>query len=113
MKSASSSVASIGEKVREVKGVKVLAHRADNLERPQLRTLMDSLRSKIGSGVVVLGSVSDGKVAHRGRDQGPDGPCAGRQDRGARWRRRSVAPAADVLTWPRPEAKIRRHWTRR
>ena len=63
MKSASSSVASIGEKVREVKGVKVLAHRADNLERPQLRTLMDSLRSKIGSGVVVLGSVSDGKVA--------------------------------------------------
>jgi alanyl-tRNA synthetase len=63
MKSASSSVATIGEKVREVKGVKVLAHRADNLERPQLRTLMDSLRSKIGSGVVVLGSVSDGKVA--------------------------------------------------
>ena len=49
--------------MREVKGVKVLAHRADNLERPQLRTLMDNLRNKIGSGVVVLGSVSDGKVA--------------------------------------------------
>jgi alanyl-tRNA synthetase len=63
MKSASSSMATIGEKVREVKGVKVLAHRADNLERPQLRTLMDNLRNKIGSGVVVLGSVSDGKVA--------------------------------------------------
>ena len=63
MKSAASSVATIGERVREVKGVKVLAHRADNLERPQLRTLMDSLRGKIGSGVVVLGSVSDGKVA--------------------------------------------------
>jgi alanyl-tRNA synthetase len=63
MKSASSSVATIGEKVREIKGVKVLAHRADNLERPQLRTLMDNLRNKIGSGVVVLGSVSDGKVA--------------------------------------------------
>jgi alanyl-tRNA synthetase len=63
MKSASSSVATIGEKVREIKGVKVLAHRADNLERPQLRTLMDNLRTKIGSGVVVLGSVSDGKVA--------------------------------------------------
>jgi alanyl-tRNA synthetase len=63
MKSASSSVATIGERVREIKGVKVLAHRADNLERPQLRTLMDNLRNKIGSGVVVLGSVSDGKVA--------------------------------------------------
>ncbi|HEX8891855.1 MAG TPA: alanine--tRNA ligase, partial [Terriglobales bacterium] len=57
MKSASSSVASAAENVREVKGVKVLATRADNLERPQLRTLIDNLRNKLGSGVVVLGSV--------------------------------------------------------
>jgi alanyl-tRNA synthetase len=63
MKSASSSVSSAAENVREVKGVKVLATRADNLERQQLRTLIDNLRNKIGSGVVVLGSVSDGKVA--------------------------------------------------
>jgi len=63
MKSASSSVASAAENVREIKGVKVLATRADNLERPQLRTLIDNLRNKLGSGVVVLGSVSDGKVA--------------------------------------------------
>jgi alanyl-tRNA synthetase len=63
MKSASSSVASAAENVREVKGVKVLATRADNLQRPQLRTLIDNLRNKLGSGVVVLGSVSDGKVA--------------------------------------------------
>ena len=64
MKSASTSVQSAAaENVREVKGVKVLATRADNLERPQLRTLIDNLRNKLGSGVVVLGSVSDGKVA--------------------------------------------------
>jgi alanyl-tRNA synthetase len=63
MKSASSSAANIGEKVKEVKGVKVLAHRADNLERAQLRTLVDQLRDKIGSGVVVLGSASNGNVA--------------------------------------------------
>jgi alanyl-tRNA synthetase len=63
MKSASSSASSATENVREVKGVKVLAHRADNLERPQLRTLIDNLRNKLGSGVVVLGSVQDGKVA--------------------------------------------------
>jgi len=63
MKSASSSVSSAVENVREVKGVKVLATRADNLDRPQLRTLIDNLRNKIGSGVVVLGSVCDGKVA--------------------------------------------------
>jgi alanyl-tRNA synthetase len=63
MKSASSSVASVGEKIKEVRGVKVLAHRVDNLERGQMRTLVDQLRDKIGSGVVVLGSATDGNVA--------------------------------------------------
>ena len=63
MKSASSSVASVGEKIREVRGVKVLAHRVDNLERAQMRTLVDQLREKIGSGVVVLGSTMNGNVA--------------------------------------------------
>jgi alanyl-tRNA synthetase len=63
MKSASSSAANIGDKVKEVKGVKVLAHRVDNLERAQMRTLVDQLRDKIGSGVVILGSASNGNVA--------------------------------------------------
>jgi alanyl-tRNA synthetase len=63
MKSASSSTANIGDKVKDVKGVKVLAHRVDNLERGQLRTLVDQLRDKIGSGVVVLGSASNGSVS--------------------------------------------------
>jgi alanyl-tRNA synthetase len=63
MKSASSSVASIGDRIRDVKGVKVLAHRVDNLERAQMRTLVDQLRDKIVSGVVVLGSASNGNVS--------------------------------------------------
>jgi alanyl-tRNA synthetase len=63
MKSASSSTANIGDQVKVVKGVKVLAHRVDNLERAQLRTLVDQLRDKIGSGVVILGSASNGNVA--------------------------------------------------
>ena len=63
MKSASSSVASAGEQVKEVRGVKVLAHRVDNLERPQMRTLVDQLRDKLGSGVVVLGSATNGNVS--------------------------------------------------
>src|SRR5215469_9977059 len=63
MKSASSSTANLGEKVKEIKGVKVLAHRVDHLERAQLRTLVDQLRDKMGSGVVVLGSASNGNVA--------------------------------------------------
>src|SRR6185312_3153221 len=63
MKSASSSTANISEKIKEVKGVKVLAHRVDNLERAQMRTLVDQLRDKVGSGVVILGSATDGAVS--------------------------------------------------
>ncbi|MGZ4790208.1 MAG: alanine--tRNA ligase, partial [Terriglobales bacterium] len=63
MKSASSSTANIGEKVKDVRGVKVLAHRVDNLERAQMRTLVDQLRDKLGSAVVVLGSASNGNVS--------------------------------------------------
>jgi alanyl-tRNA synthetase len=63
MKSASSSAASASDNVKEVRGVKVLAHRVDNLERPQMRTLVDQLRDKLGSGVVVVGSASNGNVS--------------------------------------------------
>ena len=65
MKSASASIgtANIGDKIKDVRGVKVLAHRVDNLERPQMRTLVDQLRDKLGSGVVVLGSASNGNVS--------------------------------------------------
>jgi alanyl-tRNA synthetase len=63
MKSAASSVASVDDKVKAVHGVKVLAHRVDNLDRGQMRTLADNMRNKLGSGVVVLGSIQDGKVS--------------------------------------------------
>ncbi len=63
MKSASSTVASVTDKIKDIHGVKVLAHRVDNLDRPQMRTLMDQLRDKLGSGVVVLGSTSNGNVS--------------------------------------------------
>jgi alanyl-tRNA synthetase len=63
MKSASSTVASVNDRIKDVRGVKVLAHRVDNLERSQMRTLVDQLREKLGSGVVVLGSASNGSVS--------------------------------------------------
>jgi alanyl-tRNA synthetase len=63
MKSASSTVASVNEKIKEIRGVKVLAHRVDNLERSQMRSLIDQLRDKLGSGVVVLGSATNGNVS--------------------------------------------------
>jgi alanyl-tRNA synthetase len=63
MKSASSTVASVTDKIKDIHGVKVLAHRVDNLERAQMRTLVDQLRDKLGSGVVVLGSATNGNVS--------------------------------------------------
>jgi alanyl-tRNA synthetase len=63
MKSASSAVSGAAEQAVEVKGMKVLAQRVDALDRGQMRTLVDNLRNKLGSGVVVLGSAQDGKVA--------------------------------------------------
>jgi len=62
MKSAASAA---GEaKAIEVKGVKLLVQRVDGLERGPMRDLVDQMRSRLGSGVVVLGAASeDGKVA--------------------------------------------------
>jgi len=64
MKSAAGALDDAIAQASEVKGVKVVLHRADNLERGQLRTLVDNLKGKIGEGVVVLASVQpEGKVA--------------------------------------------------
>jgi alanyl-tRNA synthetase len=63
MKSAASTVGAVEEKARDIRGVKVVTQRIDNLDRGQMRTLVDNIRNKLGSGVVVLGSVQDGKVA--------------------------------------------------
>ena len=64
MKSVANSLSGAADHAVEVKGVKVLAQRVDALDRGQMRTLVDNLRNKLGSGVVVLGSAdSEGKVA--------------------------------------------------
>jgi len=49
--------------VQMVKGVKVIAAEVANIDREDLRQLVDSLRQKLGSGVVALGMPDDGKVA--------------------------------------------------
>jgi alanyl-tRNA synthetase len=64
MKSAAGALDGAVSGATEVKGVKVLVHRADALERGQLRTLVDNLKQKVGEGVVVLASAQpEGKVA--------------------------------------------------
>ena len=47
---------------REVAGVQVLAARLDGLDPEGLRAVVDLLRDKLGSGVICLGAVTDGKV---------------------------------------------------
>ena len=46
-----------------MKDVRLIAAQVDGLDREALRQLVDALRQKIGSGVVVLASAEDGKVA--------------------------------------------------
>jgi len=60
--SGGASTASSGDDSQDVNGVKLVARRVDELTGGDLRNFADELRSKIKSGVVVLGSVTDGKV---------------------------------------------------
>jgi alanyl-tRNA synthetase len=48
---------------QDVAGVKLLTRRVTGLEKTALRGLSDTLRDRLGSGVVVIASESDGKVA--------------------------------------------------
>jgi len=64
MKSASAATADAAGNAVEVKGIKVLAQRVDALDKSQMRNLVDELRGKLGSGVVVLGAATaEGKVS--------------------------------------------------
>ena len=62
-KGALSQLDELFGKVRTVKGVKLIAAEVANVDREGLRQLVDSLRQKLGSGIVALGMPDDGKVA--------------------------------------------------
>ena len=47
---------------RQINGVAVIAGRIDGLDAEGLRSVADTLRDRLGSGVVCVGSVVDGKV---------------------------------------------------
>ncbi len=47
----------------DINGIKSLAKRIDGLEQKELRDFGDKLRDKLGSGIIALGSVKDGKVS--------------------------------------------------
>ena len=49
------------ERVRKVKGISVLAQRLDGLTIEELRDTADSIKQRLGSGVVILGAEAGGK----------------------------------------------------
>jgi len=63
MKSASAATADAAGNAVEVKGIKVLSQRVDALDKSQMRNLVDELRGKLGSGIVVLGAAAEGRVS--------------------------------------------------
>jgi alanyl-tRNA synthetase len=62
-KGALSKLEELTSQARTIKGVKVVSAQIEGVDRESMRQLMDSLRQKLGSGVVVLGAIEDGKVA--------------------------------------------------
>jgi alanyl-tRNA synthetase len=62
-KGALSKLDDLVAQARTIKGVKVISAEIAGVDRETMRQLVDSLRQKLGSGVVVLGSGEDGKVA--------------------------------------------------
>ena len=60
---ARSEVSGIEGGVREIKGVKVLAAQVSGMDREQLRTMVDSLRVKWKTAVVLLASAEDSNVS--------------------------------------------------
>jgi alanyl-tRNA synthetase len=62
-KGALSKLDDLIAQARTIKGVKVISAEIEGLDRDTMRQLVDSLRQKLGSGVVVLGAAEEGKVA--------------------------------------------------
>lgn len=61
-KAAKDALGDVMDQVREINGVKVLASSVEGVDMNGLRDLGDSLKEKLGQGVVVLASSNDGKV---------------------------------------------------
>ena len=62
-KAAKDALGDVMNQVQEIKGVKLLAARVDDVDMNGLRDLGDQLKEKLGDGVAVLASVKDGKVS--------------------------------------------------
>jgi alanyl-tRNA synthetase len=62
-RSARAQVDDLVEQVRRVKDVGVLSAVVQDIDAATMRALVDTLRQKLGSGVVALGTATNGKVS--------------------------------------------------
>ncbi len=63
MKRAAAQAGDLLDQARDVKGVRVVSARVEGVSRPAMRQMVDQLRARLGSGVIALGAVEDGKAA--------------------------------------------------
>jgi alanyl-tRNA synthetase len=61
-KLASGQSGDLSTQAKDVDGIKVLAAQVDGADAKALRDAMDQLRNKLGSSIIVLATVKDGKV---------------------------------------------------
>ncbi len=61
-KLASQESANLAGNVKEIAGVKVLISKLDGADNKALRGMVDELKNQLGSGIIMLGNVSDDKV---------------------------------------------------
>ncbi|MEO3956600.1 DHHA1 domain-containing protein, partial [Chromobacterium piscinae] len=55
--------ASLSNKAIDIQGVKLLVSELSNVEPKMLRTMVDDLKNQLGSAVIVLATVAEGKVS--------------------------------------------------
>ncbi len=60
---AAQESANLSSKVEEINGVKLLVSELTGVEPKMLRTMVDDLKNQLGSTIVVLATVADGKVS--------------------------------------------------
>ena len=110
---AKNALGDVSDQVQEIGGVKFVATRVENVDADGLRELGDSLKAKVGEGVVVLASVTDGKVqlmATATDGAVKKGAHAGNLIRAIA---KTVGAVAEDRPWPWPAARTRQALTRR
>ena len=60
---AAQESSSLGGQAKNVKGIKLLVRELNGVEPKMLRTMVDDLKNQLGSAIVVLSTISDGKVS--------------------------------------------------